>query len=503
MAKSWTRKWTPGHGHSDGDSETGRLLREYTDLLERNGIRPVRLGREQIFSLGRAAKAGDKIAREELIKSCMHLVVWRVKSHWGRNKDDLIQWGNLGLVLAADRYDPDKYGALFSTYAMWWIDQSIARFCDDRLIHIPVHQRPWVHRFRVFAERYWAENGRLPEPREYIKHFKITKGRAARAHAAVAVAKVQSMFAMEKGDVRYFNGGPATPRNELDLLIQRGENIGKIRGALERLGKLSPRDSYVLLQRASGFTLDQIGKELGITRERVRQLGERALRRLANLFGRASPRMSLAQALLDSNTEDAQQPNAAEIRKASKQYGLPTKDIIDLLGIKPKAIGRRKTRSGDPGPAAPTHEEMQPDPQQPPWAHTKAAAKAAAPLPVEKPVVVPPMIEGPELVAAPEPGEDDLECVPVKPLLIEALTGNPDGLTVEELVNITNLSKGRVRAGLWNHRNKTFKRHDGEGISDSRWTLLPPKKSTRKRRRREVLDESLMIEDYLKVLEWM
>ncbi len=228
---------------------------------------------------------GDKAAKDELIEANLRLVVSIAKRHVGKGMYflDLIQEGNLGLIKAVEKFDYSK-GFKFSTYATWWIRQAITRAIADqaRTIRIPVHMVETIHKISRTARSLLQEYGREPTTEEIAEKLGIT---ADKVRDIMKIAQdpvsLETPIGEEEdshlGDFVEDMDSPAPSEsasysllreqlcNILHTLTQREEQVIKLRFGLED-GR--PR------------TLEEVGKRFNITRERIRQIEAKALRKL-------------------------------------------------------------------------------------------------------------------------------------------------------------------------------------------------------------------------------
>lgn len=231
----------------------------------------------------------DPFARERLIRSNLRLVVNIAKkfSGPGLTLGDLIEEGNLGLMRAVDTFDPE-HGVRFSTYSAWWIKQSIKRaiLSNSQPIHIPTYMVELINQWRqVYAEQE-TRLGRTVSLDEMATAMKVPlrKARAIRDIVAVVDAGFQH-DAVEQDtalDDALIDDTIVSPEDDLGT----NEELEK---ALELLDEIDPREADVLRLRFGlggdePLTLKQIGKKLGLTRERVRQLQKNALAQLNELL---------------------------------------------------------------------------------------------------------------------------------------------------------------------------------------------------------------------------
>jgi RNA polymerase primary sigma factor len=235
--------------------------------------------------LSRRIKKGDLNARETMIKANLRLVVKiaRDYEHSGLPLLDLVSEGNIGLMTAVDRFDPRK-GAKLSTYAAYWIKQSIRRALanQSRTIRLPVHVVDKLWHIRRAQAQLWVENGREPTDQELSDELHITTRRIG-AFRSAAVAPSSLDAPMSDGESHSFSEiipdeKAFTPSQELAHKMDANMVREVIKG-------LDSREQGILearfgLKEAEGQTLDEIGKTFGVTRERIRQIQEAALIKL-------------------------------------------------------------------------------------------------------------------------------------------------------------------------------------------------------------------------------
>src|SRR6476469_5534683 len=240
---------------------------------------------QQEIELAGKIKKGDAAAREQMINANLRLVVTiaRDYTNLGLPLLDLISEGNIGLTKAAERFEPTK-GAKLSTYAMWWIKQSIKRALanQSKTIRLPVHLADKVAKVRRLSLRMSDELGREPTDDELGEEIGIDSDKIARLkrvgiRPTSLDAPITDDDSMEFGDVI----GDNEARTPFELL--RDKNLlGEVDGLL---GVLDPREKKIILQRfgldgGNPKTLEDVGKDFGITRERIRQLQNTALAKL-------------------------------------------------------------------------------------------------------------------------------------------------------------------------------------------------------------------------------
>jgi RNA polymerase primary sigma factor len=239
----------------------------------------------QEIELAKKIKKGDTAARERMINANLRLVVTiaRDYANLGLPLLDLISEGNIGLTKAVERFEPTK-GAKLSTYAMWWIKQAIKRALanQSKTIRVPVHLADKLAKMRRLSLRMSEELGREPTDDELAEEIgidsdKITRLKSVGIRPASLNAPIVDNDSTEFGDMI----GDDEAQTPFELL--RDKNLlGEVDGLLEAL---DPREKKIISQRfgldgGEPKTLEDVGKDFGITRERIRQLQNVALAKL-------------------------------------------------------------------------------------------------------------------------------------------------------------------------------------------------------------------------------
>ena len=242
------------------------------------------LSTSEEIRLARRAQQGDGEARHKLIVSNLRLVVSIAKKYlyYGLPLLDLIEEGNLGLMKAVDRYDPER-GCKFSTYATWWIRQAVTRSLSNqgRTVRIPVYVTDNVARYKKTAEELYIRTGRRPESEEVAVELGIKPAEAKRLREFVE--DISPLDKLETTDTDDGRGIPESVEpHRLDKAIAQFEFDQQMD---ELMKQLTPRESNILRYRyglmdGRAHTLEETGREFNLTRERIRQIEKDAMRRL-------------------------------------------------------------------------------------------------------------------------------------------------------------------------------------------------------------------------------
>lgn len=232
----------------------------------------------------RAVQLGDQ-ARERLIRANTRLVVSIAKRYMSRRVpfSDLIQEGNLGLMKAVEKFDYRR-GYRFSTYATWWIRQTITRAIADqgRTIRVPVHMSDRIRHLHRVTRELEQTHGRKPTPDEIAAVMKVP---ARKVRWMLRVSMEPVSLESPVGDDEDSEFGHFIPNDSAPTPAQATANKLLREKIEELLETLSPREAHVLRMRYGldddvTHTLEEVGEKFGLTRERIRQIEGRALRRL-------------------------------------------------------------------------------------------------------------------------------------------------------------------------------------------------------------------------------
>ena len=244
---------------------------------------------EQEYELGkRVVQDNDPWAREQLVRSNLRLVVNIAKKYAGRGMglSDLIEEGNLGLIKAVDYFDPDR-GTRFSTYAAWWIKQGIKRSLLENVqpVHVPTYMVSLINQWRHTAAEVESRLGRKLSVEEMAHLMQMPVRKASIIHRIVEVLSntSESLNGDDQDENQVLEATLEDEHTGLpeDPLVQDEEKAK----AVMLLDDIDPREAEVLrlhygLDGRRPLTLKEIGKKMGLTRERIRQIRRDALTRL-------------------------------------------------------------------------------------------------------------------------------------------------------------------------------------------------------------------------------
>jgi len=244
---------------------------------------------EEEITIAKKIKRGDKKAREQMIRSNLRLVINIAKKYMnlGIPLSDLIEEGNIGLMRAVDKFEPSK-GFRFSTYAAWWIKQSISRSIIDqgKMIRIPVYMNEEIAKCKKVTEELTHNLKRRPRASEVAKKLQVSVEKVREINQWVAkMASLDAPIGEDgEGQVKDLieDENLMSPDEELEDFFNKER-------AKELLGMMSKRERQILDMRfgisdGNRYTLAAIAKKMGVSRERIRQLEAAAIKKLRKII---------------------------------------------------------------------------------------------------------------------------------------------------------------------------------------------------------------------------
>ena len=255
-------------------------LEKYLQDISHEGLVSV----EEEIELARKIKKGDVKALEKLTKANLRFVVSVAKQYQnqGLSLPDLINEGNLGLIKAAKKYDETR-GFKFISYAVWWIRQSIMKAISEqsRIVRVPINQMGVMHKMRKVVQQFEQEYQRLPSIDEIAEQIDLPKEKIVEIMSMITkkISMDAPISTNDDGNLLDVLPNKNSPSADEDLLEEGlKKEIERLLVSLSEREQIILRGYFGINQRE--MSLEEIGEQTGLTRERVRQLKEKAIKRL-------------------------------------------------------------------------------------------------------------------------------------------------------------------------------------------------------------------------------